>query len=45
MKFVSPKLWKASEEIILEESADKAIRADRSTLVVAGPGAGKTEGL
>lgn len=43
MKFVSPKLWKASEEIILEESADKAIRADRSTLVVAGPGAGKTE--
>lgn len=43
MKIVSPKLWKTSEEIILEKSADKAIRTDRSTLIVAGPGAGKTE--
>lgn len=43
MKFVSPELWKASEEIMLEESANEAIRTDRNTLIVAGPGAGKTE--
>jgi superfamily I DNA/RNA helicase len=35
--------WAPSNEIILEPNAENAVRSNLNTLVVAGPGAGKTE--
>ncbi len=44
MKNVNPKNWQPSEGIILEENADATVHCcDNHILVVAGPGAGKTE--
>jgi DNA helicase-2/ATP-dependent DNA helicase PcrA len=40
---ISPKAWKPSGGIQLEPAVDQAVRAMSNTVVVAGPGAGKTE--
>lgn len=43
MSFVSPKNWLPKGVDSLEPTADVVVRSDKNTLVVAGPGAGKTE--
>lgn len=44
MKIVHPDKWLPCDRIILEEAANTAVRcSDRHVLVIAGPGAGKTE--
>ena len=43
MKIVVPEKWIPCDDIVLEANADAAVRTDKSVLVVAGPGAGKTE--
>lgn len=44
MKIVSPDKWMPCDGITLEEAADTAVRcSDNHVLVIAGPGAGKTE--
>jgi len=43
MKIVTREKWKPSDEIILEGNANKAVRINKNVLVIAGPGAGKTE--
>jgi superfamily I DNA/RNA helicase len=42
-RFIQPQQWISSDGIILEENADIAVRMTKNLLVVAGPGAGKTE--
>lgn len=42
-KIIKPQQWKPSDNIILEDNAYRAVRHDANILVVAGPGAGKTE--
>lgn len=41
--YIKPREWGAKGEIVLEEAADKAVKTNTHLLVVAGPGAGKTE--
>ncbi|EMT50020.1 UvrD/REP helicase family protein [Brevibacillus borstelensis AK1] len=41
--FVSPEQWMPADGLILEPAADIAVRSQNNTLIVAGPGAGKTE--
>lgn len=44
MRIVHPDKWLPCDGISLEETADTAVRcSDRHVLVIAGPGAGKTE--
>lgn len=43
MKIVVPEKWIPCDGIVLEANADAAVRTDKNVLVVAGPGAGKTE--
>lgn len=43
MKKISPKLWIPSDGLKLESNALSAVTAPGNTLVVAGPGSGKTE--
>lgn len=44
MQVVNPDKWQPSDGIMLEEAADAAVRcSDEHVLVIAGPGAGKTE--
>ena len=43
MKIVAPEQWIPCDGIILEENANTAVKAKKNVLVVAGPGAGKTE--
>lgn len=43
MKIVAPEKWIPCDGIVLEDSANAAVRTNRNLLVVAGPGAGKTE--
>lgn len=43
MNVVSAKKWLPCDGIVLEESANAAIRTKQNVLVIAGPGAGKTE--
>jgi superfamily I DNA/RNA helicase len=43
MKIVATEKWIPCDGIILEHNADAAVRTNRNVLVVAGPGAGKTE--
>ena len=43
MKKVKKEEWIPSDNITLEDNAEIAIRCEKSILVVAGPGAGKTE--
>lgn len=44
MRIVHPDKWLPCDGISLEEAADTAVRcSDRHVLVIAGPGAGKTE--
>ncbi|MCM1008358.1 MAG: ATP-dependent helicase [Ruminococcus flavefaciens] len=43
MKIISPGKWMPCDGIVLETNAEATVRKDSSTLVVAGPGAGKTE--
>ena len=43
MKIILPESWMPSDGIYLEEAADRAVRLDSHVLVIAGPGAGKTE--
>ncbi len=43
MKTVVREKWKPSDGIILESNADEAVRTNKNVLVIAGPGAGKTE--
>ena len=43
MSRVPPELWVPVDVDSLEPTADEVVRSEKSTLVVAGPGAGKTE--
>lgn len=43
MKIVVPEKWIPCDGVVLEENANAAVRTDKNILVVAGPGAGKTE--
>lgn len=43
MKIVAPEKWIPCDGIELEENANSAVRTNANILVVAGPGAGKTE--
>lgn len=43
VKTIMPDCWVPSDGIVLEEAADQAVRSNSHVLVVAGPGAGKTE--
>lgn len=43
MRIVSQDQWKPSDGIQLEQAAEEAVRETKNILVVAGPGAGKTE--
>lgn len=43
MKIVVPEKWIPCDGIILEDNANIAVRTNKNVLVVAGPGAGKTE--
>lgn len=43
MKIVEPKKWIPCDGIILESNAEIAVRLELNILVIAGPGAGKTE--
>lgn len=45
MKIVTKEDWLPNDNIILEEAADFSVKCDENILVVAGPGAGKTEML
>ena len=43
MKIVTQEMWTPSSGIALEESAESAVKTKANVLVIAGPGAGKTE--
>lgn len=43
MKIIKPEDWMPDTGITLEEAADQAVRSSNHVLVIAGPGAGKTE--
>lgn len=43
MKIVAPECWIPCDGVILEDNANAAVKAKGNVLVVAGPGAGKTE--
>ena len=43
MKIVNENNWKTVGNITLEKNALDAIKCEKNTLVIAGPGAGKTE--
>lgn len=43
MKNIKPEDWMPDAGITLEEAADQAVRSSNHVLVIAGPGAGKTE--
>lgn len=43
MKHIPPEKWIPCDGIVLEDNADRAVRCDNHVLVIAGPGAGKTE--
>lgn len=43
MKKIDPSLWKPSDGLILEDNALEVVKSDSHSLVIAGPGAGKTE--
>lgn len=43
MRLVKPEKWAPCDGIVLETNAEEAVRIDSNILVVAGPGAGKTE--
>lgn len=43
MRIVLPEKWTPCDNICLEHNADLAVRTNKNILIVAGPGAGKTE--
>lgn len=43
MNIISPEKWMPCDGITLEDAAEKAVRSSSHVLVIAGPGAGKTE--
>ncbi|WP_053362556.1 ATP-dependent helicase [Bacillus sp. FJAT-27251] len=43
MNYPNPREWKPSGNIILEENALISVKSNKNLLVIAGPGAGKTE--
>lgn len=43
MKIIAPEKWMPCDGIILEDNAEAVVRTNSNVLVVAGPGAGKTE--
>lgn len=43
MKIIAPENWIPGDGIVLEENAEVAVKSDDNVLVIAGPGAGKTE--
>ena len=43
MKIIDKENWQPSDNIILEESAFQSVTSQNNILVIAGPGAGKTE--
>lgn len=43
MRIVTPEKWTPCDGVVLETNAEEAVRIDSNILVVAGPGAGKTE--
>lgn len=45
MKIIQPQNWFPSNDLILEENALDVVKSTNNTLVLAGPGAGKTEML
>lgn len=45
MKIVAPESWTPCDGVVLEDNADWVVRSNNNVLVVAGPGAGKTEML
>ena len=42
-KIINETNWNPKGDIILEAAAEKAVKINKNVLVVAGPGAGKTE--
>lgn len=43
MRIVTPEKWTPCDGVVLEANAEEAVRIDSNILVMAGPGAGKTE--
>ena len=43
MKIINKEIWQPSDGITLEESAKQSVISQNNILVIAGPGAGKTE--
>ena len=43
IKIIDKENWQPSDNIILEESAFQSVTSQNNILVIAGPGAGKTE--
>lgn len=43
MKIVAKEKWIPCDGINLEDSANDAVKTDKNVLIIAGPGAGKTE--
>lgn len=43
MNYISPEDWKPCDGISLETAAECAVKSSKNVLVIAGPGAGKTE--
>lgn len=43
MRVIAPEKWNPCDGIVLEEYANRAVRTQKNVLVIAGPGAGKTE--
>lgn len=43
MKVMEQQNWKPSDGIVLEANAELAVKSNENTLIIAGPGAGKTE--
>src|SRR5438132_1546396 len=43
LHLITPQEWQPKDVCSLEPEAERAVRAEENTLVIAGPGAGKTE--
>ena len=43
MKIVAPEKWTPCDGVVLEDNANAAVRTNNNVIIVAGPGAGKTE--
>lgn len=43
MRLIPPEDWRPKDVVSLEPAAERVVRGNKNTLVIAGPGAGKTE--